>query len=184
MEKPVRLTVSIFVLVALATIANSTRADFEVTGPDGRGILLKEDGTWQYLQERRPVADSPKPDGEATLVLERMGPYGYGCKLAVRLENKLPYEIRSLIPYYSVYRPDGVIYDTSSGGQGFGSIKPGDTQSREIEFPGIQCKAISRIQVVGGSRCQMGDLDRFSATSEQCLARVRVVRSGLVRFDK
>ena len=30
----------------------------------------------------------------------------------------------------------------------------------------------------------MGDLDRFSATPEQCLARVRVVGSNLVRFDK
>ena len=102
----------------------------------------------------------------------------------MRLENKLPYEIRSLVPYYSAYRADGVIYNTSSGGQGFSSLRPGDSQRREIEFEGIPCNAISRVQVVGGGRCQMGELDKFSATSEQCLARVRVVRSDLVRFDK
>ena len=170
--------------VAAMTFASAAQADFELTGPDGRRILLKDDGTWQYVQEKdRAAADKPK-DGEAILVLERMSARGNGCQLLVRLENKLPYLIRSLVPYYSVYRADGVIYDTSSGGQGFASIKPGDTQSREIEFAGIACNAISRVQVGGGGRCQMGDLDRFSATPEQCLARIRLVGSNLVRFDK
>ena len=123
-------------------------------------------------------------DGEAILVLERVSPRGSGCQLTVRLDNKLPYEIRSLVPYYSAYRANGVIYDTVSGAQGFSSIKPGDKQSREIEFAGIPCTEINRVQVVRGGRCQMGDLDRFSATQEQCLARVRVVASDLVRFDK
>ena len=171
-------------LLAGIAFATVVRADFEVTGPDGRRILLKDDGTWQYLPEKdRGDASKPK-DGEAILVLERMAPRGNGCQLAVRLENKLPYEIRSLVPYYSVYRADGVIYDTSSGGQGFGYIKPGDAQGREVEFAGIACKEISRVRVGGGGRCQMGDLDRFSATPEECLARVRVVQSSLVRFDK
>ena len=48
-----------------------------------------------------------------------MAPRGNGCQLAVRLENKLPYEIRSLVPYYSVYRADGVIYDTVIRSPGF-----------------------------------------------------------------
>lgn len=184
MKRSVQLTVEAMLLVAGMTLANSVQADFEVTGPDGRRILLKDDGTWRYVQEKDgAVADKPK-DGEAVLVLERMSARGNGCKLAVRLENKLPYEIRSLVPYYSVYRADSVIYDTSSGAQGFSSIKPGDAQSREIEFAGIACNEISRVQVGGGGRCQMGELDRFSATPEQCLARVRIVGSNLVRFGR
>jgi len=183
MKHPNRTKVWTLLLIAIA-VATPVLAAFEVTGPDGRRILLKDDGTWQYLQEKGSAADSPKSEGEAILVLERIGPRGNGCHVAVRLENKLPYEIRSLVPYYSAYRADGVIYNTSSGGQGFSSLRPGDSQRREIEFEGIPCNAISRVQVVGGGRCQMGELDKFSATSEQCLARVRVVRSDLVRFDK
>jgi hypothetical protein len=76
-----------------------------LTGPDGRRILLKDDGTWHTLQEKGNAADSPKSDGEAILVLERYRPAGHGCHVAVRLENKLPYEIRSLVPYYSVIAP-------------------------------------------------------------------------------
>ena len=51
-------------------------------------------------------------------------------------------------------------------------------------FRGISCQEIARLQVSGGDRCVMGDLDRFSFDSGVCLSRVRVVESKLVRFDK
>jgi hypothetical protein len=34
-----------------------------------------------------------------------------------------------------------------------------------------------------GGRCEMGDLTKYSATTGQCLPRVRVVKSDLLRFD-
>ena len=88
------------------------------------------------------------------------------------------------MPYYAAYRADGVIYDTVASGSSFASMKPGDKLIRELDFAGIACRDIVRLQVVGGDRCDMGDLDKFSATDGQCLARVRVVPSDLVRFDK
>ena len=184
MKQSMRLSVAAFLFVAGIIVADFARANFELTGPDGRRILLKDDGTWQYLQDKGKAPDPVKSDDAANLVLERISPRGNDCLIGVRLDNKLSYEIRSLVPYYSVYRAGGVLYDTSSGGQGFSGIKPGDSQRREIEFQGIPCDAIGLIRVVGGGRCQMGDLDRFSATPEQCLARVRVVRSDLARFEK
>ena len=185
MKRLTKVTIGSILFVAGMTLAAAVLADFEVTGPDGRRILLKDNGTWQYAQtnDKDRTADKSQ-GGEAILVLERVSQRGSGCQIDVRLENKLPYEIRSLVPYYSAYRANGVIYDTVSGAQGFGSIKPGDKQSRPIEFAGIPCNEISRVQIVGGGRCQMGDLDKFSATPEQCLARVRVVASDLMRFDK
>ena len=59
-----------------------------------------------------------------------------------------------------------------------------EKQRREFEFTGIACQDIARVQVVGGDRCEMGDLHRFSDLKGQCLERVRVVSSDLVRFDK
>ena len=55
---------------------------------------------------------------------------------------------------------------------------------REFEFRGIACRDIVRVQVVGGDRCDMGDLDKYSAAKGQCLARVRVVASDLIPFEK
>ena len=173
-------------IVASMVLPHATRADFEVTGPDGRRILLKDNGTWQYTQksEADRTPDKIEQMGEAILVLERKVNRGNGCEITVRLENKLPYEIGSLVPYYSVYRASGVIYDTVSGASGFTLLKPGNSQRREIQFAGIPCQDVVRVQVVGGGRCNMGDLDKFTATPEKCLARVRVVESDLVRFDK
>jgi len=41
-----------------------------------------------------------------------------------------------------------------------------------------------RVQVLGGDHCEMGDLDKYTSLKGQCLDRIRVVESNLVRFDK
>ena len=51
-------------------------------GPDGRRILLKDDGTWRYVTEKDAPksgeapgkAEKPKVAGEAVLTLERKLP--------------------------------------------------------------------------------------------------------------
>ena len=162
------------------------RADLEVATPDGRRILLIDNGTWRYLdaKDKDEAEGKAKREGEAVLTLERRIERGTNCRFELRLVNNLPYEIRSLVPYYSAYRADGVLYDTVSSGSSFAAMRPGDTLRREIEFVGIPCRDIVRVQVVGGDRCSMGELDKFAATAGQCLDRVRVVASDLVRFEK
>lgn len=173
-------------LIAGLALSHAAEADFELTGPDGRRILLKDNGTWQHLEEggKAQPDDKSKTAGEAVLTLERKMETGNGCRFVVQLVNNLPYEIRSLLPYYSVSRANGVVYDTVSSNSGFTAVRPGDKQVRDFEFAGIACRDIARVQVVGGDRCVMGDLHKFSDEKGQCLARLRVVASDLVRFEK
>ena len=173
----------IFAAIALAPVA---QADFEVTGPDGRRILLNDNGTWLYMDAsgKGRAEDKSKEAGEALLLLERKTDFGPNCRFAIQLVNNLPYEIGSFVPYFSAYRANGVIHETVASLSSFNAVKPGAKRDREIEFKGIACQDIARVQVVGGDRCEMGDLSKFSAEKGQCLARVRVVASDLVRFDK
>jgi hypothetical protein len=169
-----------FLLAAGLALAPTALADFEVTGPDGARLLLKDNGTWQRVE----ADDKAKEAGEALLQLERKAERGNGCRFTIQLVNNLPYEIRSFVPYFSIYRASGVVYDTVSSASSFTFVRPGDRQTREFEVTGIGCPDIARVQVVGGDRCEMGDLHRFSDVKGQCLGRVRVVASDLVRFDK
>jgi hypothetical protein len=180
------LSTRTIILVVGIALSCSVQADVEVTAPDGRRILLLDNGTWQYWEAmgKDQVNDKPKEAGEAVLLLERKTERGNGCRFVARLVNNLPYEINSFVPYYSIYRADGVIYDTVSSPASYTGLKPGDKQSREFEVIGIACKDIVRVQVVGGDRCTMGDLYKLTAEKGECLARVRVVRSDLVQFDK
>ena len=79
----------------------AVRADFELTGPDGRRIRLMDNGTWQYAEtkDKDQAEGKTKVEGEAVLSLERKIERGSNCRFAVRLVNNLPYEIRSLVPY-------------------------------------------------------------------------------------
>jgi hypothetical protein len=159
-------------------------ADFEVTGPDGRRILLKDDGTWRFgdAAGEAQAIGKPTETAAAVLTLERRADAGPNCRFEFRLANNLAYEIWSIVPAFSAYRPDGVLYETRSAG--FVSIKPGNSQNRAVVFQGITCKEIAHLQVSGGDRCEMGELNRFSNEAGACLARVRVIASDLVRFDK
>jgi hypothetical protein len=172
--------------------------DFEVTGPDGRRILLREDGRWRYIDPKSAAADAesgdagdkeakakekPKEDvGEAVLTVERKLDGNRICRFGLKLVNNLKFEVRSLVPQFSAVRANGVVYDTVFSA--FQFVRPGDSQVREIRFEGIACPDIARLQVTGGDRCEMGDLDKFSPVKGVCLSHVRVVESNLIRFDK
>ena len=183
---------SLLVCAALG-LALAVAADFEVTGPDGRRILLKDDGTWSYVEgkgaakkapkeaPKEAAKEQPKVVGEAVLVMERRVDGGGGCIFGLRLVNSFPHPIQSFVPTFSAIRANDVVYHSVLSG--FQGLKPGDGQSREILFRGISCQDVTRLQVSGGERCVMGDLDRFTQGEGECLRRVRVVPSDLVRFD-
>ena len=190
MKRPGWLTVGSTLLVAGLAVSHPARADFELSGPDGRRILLKDDRTWQYVESKDTVQDKDKDkdkdkikeEGEAILRMEAKLERGGNCHFVLVLVNNLRYQVRSLVPQFTASSATGAIYDTVFSG--FASVKPGDSQRREIQFRGVACQNIARVQVVGGDRCDMGELERFADAKGQCLARVRVVESDLVRFDK
>jgi len=171
-------------LAALAPLP--ALADFEVAAPDGRRILLKDNGTWSYLAGEKPKEEEPKPTivvtGEGVLTLERMDEQGPNCTFGFRLKNDTNFEIRNIVPRFVVYRTNGIAYEART--LAFYSINPGNSLYRQIMFRGITCKEIGRVEVTGGDRCVMGDLDKFSYTGGACLDRVRVVPSDFVRFEK
>lgn len=179
------------VLCAVLAVPAGIAADVEVKTPDGRRVLLKDDKTWQYV-DAEPAKDGSKPDadkkaekkdeGEAVLSLEGRIAGNRICRFQFKLVNNLPYEVRSLVPEFSVYRANNVVYDSVF--TGFSFLRPGDSQMREARFNGIACEEVVRLQVGGGDRCEMGDLDKFSNAKGKCLSLVRVVPSDVVRFDK
>jgi hypothetical protein len=189
-QRLVKITGSLLLAAMALGLTPAVAADFEVAGPDGRRILLKDDGTWRYVEGKdgeKPKdaptePEKPKVVGEAVLALERRADGGGGCIFGLRLVNSFPHPISSIVPTFSAIRSNDVVYDSVLSG--FQGLKPGDTQYREIVFRGILCQEIARLQVSGGQRCVMGDLDRFSLDDGECLRRVRVVPSSVVRFDK
>lgn len=183
MRFPSHPLVVAFVVASCIAPLSATAAEIEATTSDGRRVVLDDgNSTWRYADDaaKGPGKDEPM----AVLRLERRIERGNNCRFEMRLINNLPYEIRSFVPYYSAYKANGVVYDSVSGASSFGFLKPGDAQTRDVEFNGIPCKEIVRVQVVGGDRCDMGDLDKFTTAKGQCLARVHVLESDVVRFDK
>lgn len=166
---------------ALALLACVTslvvQADMEVVGPDGRYILLRDDYTWEYV-ERETV-----PEGEAAvLVLERVKPQRTSCKLGLRLTNNLPYVIRSLVPRFSAYTEDDVLYESVS--LPFEAIKPTQDLYRELRFSGITCDQVAYVLVHGGDRCVMGPFTKFNYEKGECLKYLVVKPSDRMEIRK
>lgn len=182
-------------LAAAAALALPLQAaDFELKDAQGRRILLKEDGSWRYVDAAAATAGAPAsapasapaaPPAQAELLLERRRDEPGGCRFELALNNSLGYEIRSLVPELTVYRSQaGKDVPYSAQLVGFGPVRPGDAHRRALQFAGIACAEVSRLQVGGGERCEMGDLNKFSDAPGQCLARLKVMPSELLRFDK
>jgi hypothetical protein len=171
------------VSMILAIGPTPARADFELKDGDGRRILLKDDGTWKYLDEKPPLEGPPEaPPPTAEIRVAGKADTPSGCQFDLLLGNTLPYEIRSLVPEFSAIRANGVTY--SSQVVAFIGIKPGGELRRSLRFGGIKCAEIDKLLVQGGDRCVMGELERFGNAKGVCLARLKVVPSELVRFEK
>jgi len=177
-------------LAAAAALALPLQAaDFELKDAQGRRVLLKADGTWRYVEAAGPAAapaSAPAAEpAQAELLLERRQDAPGGCRFELALNNSVGYEIRSLVPELTVYRSQsGKDVPYSAQLVGFGPVRPGDAHRRALQFAGITCAEVSRLQVGGGERCEMGDLNKFSDAPGQCLARLKVMPSELLRFDK
>jgi hypothetical protein len=187
---------SLLALMLVAASLQSARADFELTDSKGRRIELKDNGTWRYVDAKGEAEGDGKgstedvgsaavpaaPEVQADLQLLSRSKFLGSCVFEVTLTNNLPYEISSLVPEFAAQRANGVVY--ASKLVGFTSVKPGAERTRRMLFGGISCPEIDKLQVLGGDRCEMGKLNKFSDAKGKCLGLVRVVPSELLKFEK
>ena len=149
----------------------------EVVTPDGRHVLLKDDQTWEYLEfEQLPAEES------AVLSVANIKNLGNACDIGFRLTNNLPYKIRSLVPRFSAYTSDQLLFETRS--KSFNSIKPTGSQYRKVRFIGINCADISHIKLHGANRCTMGPFTKYDSGEGECLKQIYVEKSDLIKVTK
>ena len=155
----------------------TTSEGVEVVTPNGRHILLKDDFTWEYLEvEQLPAGES------AVLEVVNIKALRNTCDIGFRLTNNLPYMIKSLVPRFSAYTGDNVKYETRS--KSFNSIKPTRSQYHKVRFIGIACQDISHIKLHGADRCTMGPFTKFDSGEGECLKRVYIQESDLIKVIK
>ena len=162
---------------ALLGAAAPALAQIEALTGDGRRVLLHDDGTWEY---------APEPEGEAAAPLRlevlSMADVRGRCVIGLRLHNDAGYLVTSLVLQFEAQVGDGVAFDNEF--VGFASIKPTLDQYRSLAFERLACKDIAAIRVHGGDRCTMDDLTKFSPATGECLRRVRILDTPLVRIFK
>jgi predicted peptidase len=161
----------------LTVTVTRTKEGIEVVTPDGRHVLLKNDQTWEYIEmEQLP------PEQSAVLSVVNIKELSNACDIGFKLSNNLPYKIKSLVPSFSAYTKDQVLFDTQS--KSFNSIKPTRSQYQKVRFIGITCPDISHIKLFGGDRCTMGPFTKFDSSEGECLKRVHVQESDLIEVLK
>ncbi|MBL8448159.1 MAG: hypothetical protein JNJ44_12180 [Zoogloeaceae bacterium] len=149
-------------------------------GPDGRQILLRHDGTWRYAGEA--VGEPPSAGGEALLSVVGRSDDGRDCRITFELVNRLPYAIHSLVPTFVAYRASGSPNRQVS--VNFNGLFPEGAQRRTALYEGIACGDIARLQMIGGDRCTMGELDLLSSSGDECLSRVRIQPGRFVPLNR
>ena len=168
-------------IVGLLLFAGGVLAEQTLTLPDGRTVRLNDDRTWEYVDEAAEEGGAQK-EGYAVLTVVRKTQSPTGCRFGLRMRNELGYKIKSLVPEFSAYTRDGILYQTIA--RDFYEIKPTRNLFRQIHFSGIRCDEIAYIKVQGADRCTMGPYTKFSSNSGECLARIRVEPNELIKITK
>lgn len=162
-------------LLLLPTAAALAAIQAETT--DGKKVMLMQDGTWHYVDV--PGGDEPQT---APLFLEKIETLARGCRLGLRLQNDLRTDIRSLVLRFTAYKPGEIKFETVT--RGFAFLKPTTSQYQEIQFRGITCGEIEKVQVTGARKCHVGDLTKYSDSAKTCLGLVDVRDSDKMTIFK
>ena len=168
-------SIGFFTLLFTAQLVS---ADVTITIPDGRQVLLRDNGTWSVVEK----SDSAETRRFAALTVEKKFDMARGCKFGLRLQNDLSARIRTLVLRFTAYKDGQIPFETVT--RGFSYIKPTTSQYQEITFRGISCKEISSVEVFAARNCHVGDLTKYSADAHHCLNLVDVRPSDLVRISK
>lgn len=191
MLRPPALTRNLFLLALALGAVSSANADFELTDKKGRRILLKDNNTWRFLDAKDRAASAPdgkdakvelKTEDLIELQLLRRFDAAGGCRFDLSLANNLPHEVNNLVPDFIATRANGAIYGSTLAS--FAAVKPGESRQRSIQFAGIACADIAKVQVTGADRCEMGELNKFTESKGKCLSTVKVLPSDLLKFEK
>jgi hypothetical protein len=167
-----------FACLLMLSVALS-QAEMELLAPDGKRVLLKDDMTWQYIEQ----ADAPgSQDRYAHLSVAFVDEKAASCRIGLRMRNGLADGIDSIVLRFSAFTKDDILYETVS--KGFHSLKPTNNQHQEISFRGIPCSDIKGIRVHGGDRCSIGELNKFSDAPGQCLGKVAIEASDKISIYK
>ncbi|MGB5408370.1 MAG: hypothetical protein WBN43_16455 [Thiogranum sp.] len=161
----------------LKVTVTRTGEGIEVVTPDGRHVLLKNDQTWEYLE----LAQLPAEES-AVLDVVNVKELSNACDVGFKLTNNQQYKIKSLVPSFSAYTRDQVLFDTQS--KSFNSIKPTRSQYQKVRFIGITCPEISHIKLLGADRCTMGPFTKFDSGEGECLKRIHIRENDLIKVLK
>lgn len=168
----------LFGIIALLLAAQLVSADVTITIPDGRKVLLRDNGTWSVVADGKDSGDRTY----ARLTVEKRFDLPRGCKYGLRLQNDLSARIRTLVLRFTAYKGDAIPFETVS--RGFSYIKPTTSQYQEIKFRGIGCDEISSVEVFAARNCHVGDLTKYSAEAHHCLKLVSVEPNDIVPMAK
>ena len=158
-------------------LATPASADIDAVTSDGRRVKLLDDQTWMFVDE--PIEQSA---AQLRLELVSMENERIHCAVGLRFYNNADYKVLSFVPRFAAFLASGVRYDTVF--VGFQDVLPTQFVYQRLVYERIACEKIDEIQVLGGDRCNMDDLDRYSPPDGACLSRVEVVPSDLVKFYK
>jgi hypothetical protein len=165
-------------IIALLLAAQFAAAEVTITIPDGRRVILHDNGTWSVAEE----SDNGKKRTYAVLTLEKKFDLAHGCKLGLRMQNDLSEQIRSLVLRFTAYKDGQIPFETVT--RGYSYIKPTNSQYQEISFRGISCDEISSVEVFAARNCHVGDLTKYTAEAHHCLNLVDVRPSDVLPIAK
>lgn len=168
-------SIGIFSLLLTAQLAI---ADVTITIPDGRKVLLRDNGTWSVVEEKQDSENRRY----ASLTVEKKFQLPRGCKFGLRLQNDLSARIRTLVLRFTAYKGNEIPFETVS--RGFSYVKPTASQYQEIKFRGVSCDEISSIEVSAARNCHVGDLTKYSAEAHHCLNLVAIKNNEIVPIAK
>ncbi|MBT4703170.1 MAG: hypothetical protein HOB79_19025, partial [Rhodospirillaceae bacterium] len=156
--------------LVLATLAGAAaEADMRARTTDGKDVLLKDNGTWNYIKQQG------RNNGNISF---RVVKYDYDdaiyCDFSLELRNNTGEKIDYILVRFAGYDNNGIIGD---GFSAFKKIRKGKTRTKRT-VTGMNCTNIRYLKLLFVERCKIGGRD---ISDEACLELVRLSNNNALK---
>ncbi len=154
---------------ALILIGGMARADQLIALPDGQFVILKDDGTWEYFEE--------KISGVLSLSFGTPKDQDGQCHAWPSLTNNTNKFVDGLAINYSTHYGDGATIRTSTLNFNIVDIGKVVTQQEYLtNFASATCNEVQYIQIDGIKTCKIGGKKK---SAKVCFELLEVVAEGI-----
>jgi hypothetical protein len=151
-------------------------AEMTATTAEGQKVLLKDDGTWQFIDDTASASDR-----HILMSVVKLKEMFGTCMISIEISNNVGSRVQTFSPRILAYDNDGEFIN--DGILFVQNIENGGRQTPDMQIRGVECGVIKHLEIrkMAMDMCEIGGK---SIDGSECIELIQIESTSKIPFRK